>query len=69
MAIVDNIKRFKLNRDWTQGHLTDLVDVTRPTATQWEAGWSQPQMGATENSPLLTCPLPTWLTTGNTSPP
>ena len=48
MAIDDNIKRFKLNRDWTQGHLTDLVGVTRPTATQWEAGWSQPQMGATE---------------------
>ena len=48
MAIVDNIKRFKLNRDWTQEHLTDLVGVTRPTATQWEAGWSQPQMGATE---------------------
>lgn len=48
MAIADNIKRFRLGRDWTQEHLADLVGVTRSTVTQWETGWSQPRMGAVE---------------------
>lgn len=48
MAISKNIKRLRMNRDWTQEQLAEKVGVTRSTVTQWETGWSKPRMGAVE---------------------
>lgn len=48
MAISKNIKRFRMDRDWTQEQLAEKVGVTRSTVTQWETGWSKPRMGAVE---------------------
>jgi len=48
MSIAENIKRFRTQAGWTQEQLAEKVDVTRPTVTQWETGWSQPRMGAVE---------------------
>lgn len=48
MAISENIKRLRLQKDWTQEQLAEKVDVTRSTVTQWETGWSQPRMGKVE---------------------
>jgi repressor LexA len=46
MNIAENIKRLRTEAGWTQEQLAEKVDVTRPTVTQWETGWSQPRMGA-----------------------
>ncbi len=48
MAISENIKRFRTDRDWTQEQLAEKIGVTRSTVTQWETGWSKPRMGAVE---------------------
>ena len=48
MTISKNIKRFRMDRDWTQEQLAEKVGVTRSTVTQWETGWSKPRMGAVE---------------------
>lgn len=48
MAISKNIKRLRMDRDWTQEQLAEKVGVTRSTVTQWETGWSKPRMGAVE---------------------
>lgn len=48
MALSDNIKQLRLEKEWTQEQLADKVDVTRSTVTQWETGWSQPRMGKVE---------------------
>ena len=48
MGISENIKRFRIAKDWTQEQLAEKVGVTRSTVTQWETGWSQPRMGAIE---------------------
>ena len=48
MAISENIKRFRTDRDWTQEQLAEKIGVTRSTVTQWKTGWSKPRMGAVE---------------------
>ena len=48
MAIKDNIKKLREERNLTQAQLADVLGLTRPAITQWESGWSTPRMGMIE---------------------
>ena len=48
MGLADNIRKLRTDADLTQAKLAEMVGVTRATVTQWETGWSQPRMGASE---------------------
>ncbi|MCM1130314.1 MAG: helix-turn-helix domain-containing protein [Muribaculaceae bacterium] len=40
----DNIKRFRLNKNWTQEDLAEKLNVTRQTISKWEQGINEPDI-------------------------
>ena len=44
MEYFENIRRLRLERDWTQQQLADKLQVSRKTVTRWENGWNVPAL-------------------------
>ncbi|MDE6655951.1 MAG: helix-turn-helix domain-containing protein, partial [Anaeroplasmataceae bacterium] len=42
--IQENIKRFRLDKDWTQEDLAEKLNVTRQTISKWEQGINEPDI-------------------------
>lgn len=45
MSVGDNIRRLRLEANYTQEELAIKLGVARSSVTQWERGWSSPRMG------------------------
>lgn len=44
MNIGDKIKEERLKKEWTQEHLAQLLNVSRPTISSWEVGRNYPDL-------------------------
>lgn len=44
IKIGDKIKELRLNKEWTQDQLAQLLNVSRPTVSSWEVGRNYPDL-------------------------